>query len=396
MRIVFGTDVFYPLLEGGGEVATFNVARHLARWGHSVTVLAGKTSQFPRDTLTRLRTLKNEEIVSGMRIIRSPYAYRFGSTFASLPALWDMFLRLRALAANGGVDVVNFVLYRPCLPFLFGARLAPRVLTVHLTSEGFRDYRGWLDYDAGLLGGMAQRIAEEGFLRVPYAGIITVSEWQRALLQERLGKRPIDVVYNGVDLELFDRVQAGPRKPYQVIFLSALTARKNVADAIRAVARARRHFPQLHLVIVSHGGDQEGLVRRECERKEFISYVRQPSHEEKIRLLKESALLLFPSRMEGFPLVPLEALSCGTPFVGYDIPAVSEVACLTGGAILAPYGDPDALAGAICDVVGDEGGRERLAAQGRQAVEERFTWEAVARRVEGVFQRVARPAGNTR
>jgi glycosyltransferase involved in cell wall biosynthesis len=69
------------------------------------------------------------------------------------------------------------------------------------------------------------------------------------------------------------------------------------------------------------------------------------SDDDLVGLLTGAAVLLYPSRYEGFGLPPLEALACGTPAVASDIPALRES---TAGLVrLAPPGDIDAWAAAL-------------------------------------------------
>jgi glycosyltransferase involved in cell wall biosynthesis len=64
-----------------------------------------------------------------------------------------------------------------------------------------------------------------------------------------------------------------------------------------------------------------------------------------VALLTGAAVLLYPSRYEGFGLPPLEALACGTPAVASDIPALRES---TQGLVrLVPPGDIEAWADAL-------------------------------------------------
>lgn len=389
MKIVFGTDVFYPLLEGGGEVHTFKVARNLVKFGHEVTIISGKSSQFIDDPIEKINALESEEVIGGMKIIRMEKAYRYGSTASSLPALFEMYRTLKRMIRNNEVDIVNFVLYRPCVPFFMAARKnVPTVLTTHLLSEGFGDWKGWKDYDAGIVSGLAQKAIENIVLRFPYDRVMTVSDTLRDGLSKYYPKEKVNVVYNGVDLEQYDNIEAGEKKPNQVMYVGALKKRKNILDAVKAVEIARKEIKDLKLVIVSGGGECEDVVRMVAETEGFIEYHKKATDEEKIRLLKESSLFLFPSSHESFGLVIIEALACNTPFVAYDIPAMVEVNGLTSGGVLVPYGDVEALPRKMCGLLEDESKLKRLGEIGRRNVEKKLTWEAVARREESIFKEV--------
>ena len=62
-----------------------------------------------------------------------------------------------------------------------------------------------------------------------------------------------------------------------------------------------------------------------------------------------------------------EALAHGTPVVAYDIRYGPRDMLATGGGILVPDGDEDALAAALTRVLTDAALRERLSAQARDA-----------------------------
>ena len=64
MNIAVCTDLFYPRLEGGGEVHTYQVAKHLVKFGHTVRVFCAKTSYF---SMERDHLLKDEEVIDGIQ-----------------------------------------------------------------------------------------------------------------------------------------------------------------------------------------------------------------------------------------------------------------------------------------------------------------------------------------
>jgi glycosyltransferase involved in cell wall biosynthesis len=83
-----------------------------------------------------------------------------------------------------------------------------------------------------------------------------------------------------------------------------------------------------------------------------------------------------PSRFEGYPVVPLEAMASGNAFIGTDIPGTADV---TGGcALLVPPGDVEALAEAMQRVLIDKDFRHALEEKGRERSRS-FEWDSIAR-----------------
>ena len=73
--------------------------------------------------------------------------------------------------------------------------------------------------------------------------------------------------------------------------------------------------------------------------------------------------LLMPSRLEGLPMVPAEAMAAGVPVVATDVAAVSEVVAPPDGGVLVPPDDAGALAAAALALLDDPA---------RRAARERF------------------------
>ena len=77
-------------------------------------------------------------------------------------------------------------------------------------------------------------------------------------------------------------------------------------------------------------------------------------------------------------------MSCALPAVASDIPGYREV--LTPDVSVAvPPDDPDALAAAVADLVGDEPARARMGAAARELALERYSWPRVASRLEEIY-----------
>jgi glycosyltransferase involved in cell wall biosynthesis len=94
--------------------------------------------------------------------------------------------------------------------------------------------------------------------------------------------------------------------------------------------------------------------------------------------LATANLFLFTSRVECAPLVILEAMAAGTPWVSYNVGNVSE---LPGGLIARDYEELLDRAGQILD-----GAHPELGAQGHMAWDRTHRWESIIARYESVFE----------
>ena len=103
-------------------------------------------------------------------------------------------------------------------------------------------------------------------------------------------------------------------------------------------------------------------------------------------------LFVFPSLYEGFGLPPLEAMACGTPVVTSDRPSLPEVVGEAG--LMVEATDSQELAEAMEQVLRDEDLSREMREKGlRQA--EKFTWEAAAGKLLGVY-RIPAASGDRR
>ncbi|MDR7521397.1 MAG: glycosyltransferase family 4 protein [Armatimonadota bacterium] len=90
-------------------------------------------------------------------------------------------------------------------------------------------------------------------------------------------------------------------------------------------------------------------------------------------------LVLLPSRFEAAPLVLVEAMAAGVPFVSYD---VGNAKALEGGQVVA---GPEAMAAAVADLLGDDARRRALGGAGRAHQRRALEWETIVGRYEALY-----------
>lgn len=115
---------------------------------------------------------------------------------------------------------------------------------------------------------------------------------------------------------------------------------------------------------------------------------------EVVAAYRAADLFVFGSAIECSPLVLFEAMAAGTPFMTLDVGNAAEIARWSGGGRVLPTerraagrvgGDPQDMATAIEELLGDEAERQRLGRSGRRAWEQRFTWKTIAAAYEELY-----------
>lgn len=193
-----------------------------------------------------------------------------------------------------------------------------------------------------------------------------------------------------------NRVRARYRLPERfVLGVSTLEPRKNFTGLIAAFEQlAARPLPgaPLHLVIAGDKGwlyddifaaAATSLAR---ERIHFIGFVRD---DDLPALYSLAEVFAFPSHYEGFGIPVLEAMACGTPVVCANNSSLPEVA--GDAALMIEATDIEGLAQAMQRLITDADLRQELRRRGLTQAG-KFTWEAAAQRLLGVYDRLARPA----
>ena len=107
---------------------------------------------------------------------------------------------------------------------------------------------------------------------------------------------------------------------------------------------------------------------------------------QRLALLRAAAVVAYPSRYEGFGLVPLEALAVGTPVVVTAVGALPEV--LGNAATLVTPADPDVLAAALADVLAHEAPSPAWTATAAERVAA-YRWEDTVGALVALYHRAA-------
>jgi glycosyltransferase involved in cell wall biosynthesis len=228
------------------------------------------------------------------------------------------------------------------------------------------------------------------------AAFAPVSQAVRRSMNGYVGslRTPMHVIPVGVDGDVFPlKTSAGTRDQERLLFVGWINYIKGMDVLIDSLTTLVRRRPRVSLTIV--GGalfrhkqrQQEELLRR-VEAAGLTSQVTFAGPHDAsgvARFMRESDVLVLPSRRESCGSVLLEALASGTPVVATRCGGPEELVTDDVG-VLVPVEDADALAAGIERVL------DRRAAYAPAALRDyalrNFSWERLAERYLAVYESV--------
>ena len=184
----------------------------------------------------------------------------------------------------------------------------------------------------------------------------------------------------GVDPDLFTPLPHVRRQPGRLITTaSADVALKGLSYLLEAMAKLRTERDvRLTIIGKPKPGKSADLIAS-LGLTDCIDYVSGVSDERIVELYAEAELAVVPSLYEGFSLPAIEAMSTGICLVATDGGALPEVTGTDGDTVLScKAGDVDSLAAALRRGLDDADLRERVGANGRRRVTERWSWRHCA------------------
>lgn len=232
--------------------------------------------------------------------------------------------------------------------------------------------------------------------------VIVLSEAFRQLLIERYDVPPwrVNVVPPGIDLDRFrpgDRAAARaglalPAGAPVLVAVRRLVPRMGLDVLLEAWAGVEQAMPDAVLLVVGDGPERADLepLAGHSVADGSVRFLGRVDEETVVRCYQAADVSVVPSvALEGFGLVVLESLACGTPPVVTDVGGLPEAVTPLDPSLVVPAGDPVALSlrlVAALDGTQPAPGRSRCRVHA-----EAYSWPAIAERHRLIYARALRP-----
>lgn len=386
MRILQFVPYFLPY-PGGQERYVYNLSKYLVKMGHDVHVI---TSNFPKSKkFEKIDGISVERYNLIARPLRNPIVPRF----------------LQVPKRFGEFDIVHIHNEHAFSSMIAAYAKRKRDFPLILTNHGQLKFGNYLadTVEAAYMKTLGKRVLEL------VDAIVVNSKSDKEFLSNvtpRISSK-IYILHNAIDPEVLMKlseeaeIDKNIEKKWvtamgdvNILFVGRLIRRKGVEWLIRAMKIIRNSTnKKIKCILVGEGEDKryfETLVR-EYNLSNSVIFTGRVSDNELVWLYKNSDIFVLPSISEGLPTTILEAMYFKLPVVATDIPGNMDH--FKNVAILVPTKDERALAKSILMLLEDENLINQLSKAGRELVEEKYTWDKVAKGYEEVYKDIITKGG---
>jgi len=207
-------------------------------------------------------------------------------------------------------------------------------------------------------------------------------------------KCPIEVVPNGVNLDKFRISNFEFQNNFKskifndlnisedaklIVTVSRLVKKNGVEDLIEAMEFLSE---DVQLLVVGGGQLEQKLKKIANDGVHFLGDV---SHDELPHYLGASDVFCRPSLSEGLGNAFLEAMACGVPVVGTKVGGILDFLKDNETGLFCKVGNPEDIAEKIKKIVNDESLRGKLVENGSKLVQEKYSWDLIARQMQNIF-----------
>ncbi len=346
------------------------------------------------DGFTKFRSVTRKQNVDGVEVFHPRFLVGPGNStynFEGNSYYWSIRSQVDALREKFSFDVIHANFGYP--DGVVAAKLAARYNVPFIITE----HASWIPWMDNFPNVRRQAV----WAASQCAFHVAVSRFARQTIAHFTGDREeLCIIPNGVDVNVFTPLKNGEQPhPNQILYVGLMRRVKGIDVLLEAMKRVAAKKPDVKLVLVG-GGVYRDYKAQEIELHELarkfgleknveFAGIKTPS--EVAKYMRESALLVLPSRTETFGAVLIEALACGTPVVATACGGTEDIVNDCVGRLVEKE-NPTALANAIIEITTER--HKFNSAELRDYALSNYSWEHIARQMVDLYSKAVNPANN--
>ena len=203
---------------------------------------------------------------------------------------------------------------------------------------------------------------------------------------ERVPRRKISIVPNGLDLRLFTPRPARGRMR-QVIVVANLRPEKGHDVLVEAAANVVLRFPDARFDIVGDGPERRRLAERTRALGIEHAFTFHGHRDDVPACLAAADLFVLPSRSEACPNAVLEAMAAGLPIVASGVGGIVELIHDNRTGLLVAPDNPPALCRRICELMANPARASQIGAAARAEALARYSFDRMVDAFDRLYLR---------
>lgn len=377
MRLILITGAYFPSLKYGGPVLTNHyLAKALIKLGHEVLILTTDIDGDDRLDVPNDETEWDGVPVRYCRWIKCPlpyYSYELGRELARRAAMFDIALISSSWTMYG--VAAGQACRKTGMPYIMYGHGSYG--SIHMKRGSFKKKLFWNILDKRLYNKASH--------------VVALTKTERKQMLDMGIQTPITIIPNGVEIDTLNKSE--PRsdidekwnqlagRPY-ILFLGRIEKIKGLDMLLKAFAQIQARYPEYMLVLA--GPDERSYKKELCHLSCELSIEKSVIFTDgvygslKKTLLDNANVFVLSSYGEGLPMAVLEAMASEVPVLitkSCNLPEVSEYRAgieVDSTVISVKEG--------LKELLNSPNTRKQMGVNGRMLVEEKYTWNEVAKK----------------
>lgn len=362
MRIALIVALFPPKWLAGTEIASYNIAKTLAKKGHEIHVITYLDAGFQK-----------KEIRDNFCIHR---IYLKKIRFIGTISFWyNTFLEIKKI----NPDLIHVQAISAAIPGLFTKIVLKKPYVV------------WGQGSDVYLPSRFTKLTSKIVLQNA-STIIALSEDMRTKMCKICKRKDIVILPNGIEIENFKNIRSQKQQKKiekSILFVGTLRPVKGVKYLIQAMRFINEKSPNTNLIIIGDGPDRnelEALVH-EFNLEACTHFIGKVSNQEIPEYMAQADVFALPSLSEGFPLVIAEAMASGLPIVTTNVGGLPELIKNGENGFVVDSRSPRALAEKILLLLDDINLYKKISNTNKENAKN-YSWDGIVKKLENIYRKI--------